>query len=471
VPNSLVVDVSFVAGAVAPPSSMHRPGVPAGRPAAVGDDVVRALVLALQGLCKRVMPGALRGANIYDVAEPGASRTDASADPRSFRAIVQTGGPHGPTTCAGLTDVAVPRPVRVLVLGEGRAALWRDDLARDLIAGLPGRSQRCDGPGGLDCWATSSPVHNVLVVVAGLGPPSAEFIRLVDDCLADGFEPVGVCRAGTNPDVVLPPALRSRHAPSWVSGVHEVTADLLDMLLLDSENRRVFISYAHADGSATAERLALLLTRHRFDVFLDRFRLSPGVDFVERITDELSDKAMVVVVETPESVRSAWVRREVLTARSRRLGLAAINLGAQPRFTSISETARCRIDDDAAIRNFVVRQHRDQLRWRRESLMASAEAALRFAGAGPVRPSSHGFLVGTGPAYDLSVQLRPADLHRMRVAGERCLPGVRAVVSHPRPARADRRRDLDWLANASGVVLVDEGRLAVSAARIAAGTL
>jgi TIR domain len=71
------------------------------------------------------------------------------------------------------------------------------------------------------------------------------------------------------------------------------------------EDRRVFISYAHADGGPIAERLFDLLTRLRFDVFLDRFRRNPGVDFIERIADELADKAMIAVVETPHAVRSS----------------------------------------------------------------------------------------------------------------------------------------------------------------------
>jgi TIR domain len=65
--------------------------------------------------------------------------------------------------------------------------------------------------------------------------------------------------------------------------------------------------------------LADLLSRLRFDVFLDRFRLAPGVDFVERIVDELVDKAMIVAVDTRHAVRSSWVRHEVATAVNRRL--------------------------------------------------------------------------------------------------------------------------------------------------------
>jgi hypothetical protein len=220
-------------------------------------------------------------------------------------------------------------------------------------------------------------------------------------------------------------------------------------------------------------RLAGLLNQLRYDVFLDRFRLPPGVDFFERIEDELVDKAMLIVVETPGALTSAWVRQEVNTAISRRLGVAALNL-AGPAMPMIDERSRFRIDDDAAIADFVLDQHRSQMRDRRATMLSSAWRALRRAGLRPseIRPEAHGFRVRAGTTeYTITICPRPADLHRCRLTADRAGSHARPVVVHPRPIRADRRRDLAWLTATTNVREIDEGSLIHGAQLIAAGSL
>jgi hypothetical protein len=46
-----------------------------------------------------------------------------------------------------------------------------------------------------------------------------------------------------------------------------------------------------------------------------------------------------------------------------------------------------------------------------------------------------------------------------------------AVVIRPQPVRVDRRRDLTWLTEQTGVIEVDEGLIDVAAQDIAAGVL
>src|SRR5262249_38956889 len=145
----------------------------------------------------------------------------------------------------------------------------------------------------------------------------------------------------------------------------------------------------------------------------------------ERIADELIDKAMIVVVETPHAVSSSWVRQEVATAIDRRLGLAAIHLEPGPVIGEIDEIARCRHNNDAAITRFVLDQHRRRLRRRREALLNSGweslDRAVNQAGLGPgqIRPTANGFEVhSTARTYVLTVCPRPADLHRFRLAKE-----------------------------------------------------
>jgi hypothetical protein len=402
-------------------------------------------------------------------------------DPHSFTVILQTQRADGArATCHGFPQLAAVQPTRVLVVGDRGTAAWRHDLVDSLRSELGAATtvaaHSCSGPGAFGCWATHEPgVRNLLVVVAGARVPSPDLEGLVDGWRARGFETVGVFRADLDPDVVLPTAMRTQHAPNWQSDIREVAAEITDSVLLGAEERRVFVSYARADGAATAERVAGILTRLRFDVFLDRFQLVPGSDFVERIADELVDKAMIVVVETPHAVRSPWVRYEVSTAVTRRLGLTAIHLGADgPTIGEIDEVARCRVNHDDAIADFVLRQHRTQLRERREALLDSVWRSLCSAGLrrNQIAPVPAGFHIDSkGRKYSVAVHPRPADLHHFRLAHERADPTMDAVVVHPQPVRIDRRRDLAWLTGHTGVVAVDEGLIDAAARQIAGGTL
>jgi hypothetical protein len=313
-----------------------------------------------------------------------------------------------------------------------------------------------------------------LVVVAGDQGPSRELVGFVEQWMALGFEAIGVFRMGRNPDVVLPAAIARQHAPSWTSDIRDVAADIVDSVLLGDEERRVFISYSHQDGAATAQRLFELMTQHRFDVFLDRFSLPPGADFIERISDELVDKSMVVVVETAGAVASTWVQQEVATAISKRIGLAAVHLDDYgPTVGQIDERARCRLDDDGRILAFLLEQHREQLRQRRDALLDSIWQSLRRAGIAEsdIVVEASGFRVsGNGRDYVIAPHVRPADLHRIRVAHDSADPAT-ALVVHPRPMRPDRRLDLTWLTNHTPVAEIDEGLFDEAADMIAAGVL
>src|SRR5687767_7209678 len=85
------------------------------------------------------------------------------------------------------------------------------------------------------------------------------------------------------------------------------------------------------------------LARRRFDVYLDRFRTAPGTDFVDRITDELRDKSMVVLVESATAAVSPWVRKEIAVANRNRYGLLAINVGGAVAHPWIGESRRLRL--------------------------------------------------------------------------------------------------------------------------------
>jgi hypothetical protein len=70
-----------------------------------------------------------------------------------------------------------------------------------------------------------------------------------------------------------------------------------------------FISHTAGDD-AFVERLAARLAEAGIDVWLDSGRIRPGDDIIEKIEEGLSDATHVVVVLSPTSLLSSWVREE-----------------------------------------------------------------------------------------------------------------------------------------------------------------
>lgn len=179
---------------------------------------------------------------------------------------------------------------------------------------------------------------------------------------------------------------------------------------------------------------------------------------------------MVVVVETGAAARSEWVRHEVAVAVKRGLGIAAVNEGGQAETPGIAEALRFRGGSDAALADFLLREHRVQLARRRESLRESVWQALVDAGASPpdIVATALGFTVEVGNSRRvIAVSVRPADLHRFRVMRESADAGD-AFLVHPPPTLHHRRRDLEWLSERADVTEVDEGRLTEAATGVIA---
>lgn len=78
----------------------------------------------------------------------------------------------------------------------------------------------------------------------------------------------------------------------------------------------IFISYAH-DDSVFAERLAHDLHDAGYEIWIDFRGIRIGTEWEQAIFKGIEGCDFVIVCLTPNAVRSDWVRREVLMARSR----------------------------------------------------------------------------------------------------------------------------------------------------------
>jgi hypothetical protein len=391
--------------------------------------------------------------------------------PEDFTIIVQGPDGNGVERCRGFAEAPVVVPARVWVVADdgmtGEASALTDDLWRALSE-VCSDADSCRGPAGPGCWATDSPTaHNVMVAVCGSQGYGLRLERTVRNWLAAGSVAIGVLPEGADPQQSLPPSLRSSVAIRYRSSVTESTDEVVDLLLLANEERRAFISYAHVDGSDVAYALFEALARRRFDVYLDRFRTAPSTDFVERIDDELRDKAMVVVVESAGSAASTWVLHEVMVARQRGYGLLALNVGQRRQHPAIPAGRRLEVGtfDEDVVCSEIERHYRAAVLDQRLRRTRTVEAALRWAARRnpglQVRPNGERCDLTGGPVdYAVLGSFRPAGVRQARRIAELAeIAGRRPVVYCPRPARRSNQQDLGWLDDETPVAVVPDGRL------------
>jgi hypothetical protein len=79
-----------------------------------------------------------------------------------------------------------------------------------------------------------------------------------------------------------------------------------------TSRKQIFLSYAGGDR-ATARRLAEGLREQSLSVWTDEL-LSPGDNWAARMADALGQSDAMVVLLSPESVKSEWVRRDIAYA-------------------------------------------------------------------------------------------------------------------------------------------------------------
>jgi hypothetical protein len=91
------------------------------------------------------------------------------------------------------------------------------------------------------------------------------------------------------------------------------------------KKKKSFISYAHEDASF-AQKLAESLNASGVDLFFDKWDIHPGASIVKKIFDEgLGDCELFLIVLSPASVDSSWVRNELDVATVQRIeGLTRI---------------------------------------------------------------------------------------------------------------------------------------------------
>lgn len=138
----------------------------------------------------------------------------------------------------------------------------------------------------------------------------------------------------------LPHPFNIPQACFWHNDISESIPTICRYIGISPFTQRVFISYRRIDTSKFADQLFDKLNRKGFEVFLDRFSIDPGINFQKRLYQELADKAMVVLIESPDYLKSKWVQYEIDFAKKYRLGLFAVNVNNSPKVKTIMADRR-----------------------------------------------------------------------------------------------------------------------------------
>jgi hypothetical protein len=301
---------------------------------------------------------------------------------------------------------------------------------------------------------------------------------------------------------------RRINASVWRSTIGEVLPGILARAEVTSPVSRVFVSYRRLETLPIALQLFDRLTHEGFEVFLDRFSIPPGYDFQRRLTQELEDKSMVVLLESRHLRDSQWTQHEIDFAKRTRLGLATIRMPdvtpaeALPSTTigpvlelkdptdfagpsrTVPDPARAGVtvtewpaltkDAEDRVVAEIKQAHADALFRRRHRLRTDLVEALR-AGGIPTQYTAVGpLIVSHSPDEHLVwVTTRPPEVDDFRsvyaadAARTKPSPQSRGVIVGPMAAHEpDRQQRLKWLESLSRCASFDEGDLAAFVRRV-----
>jgi hypothetical protein len=318
------------------------------------------------------------------------------------------------------------------------------------------------------------------------GAPLSARQTWLDHGLSDEWVVMPVMPRGTNVNAHLPPAWTTINVAFWSNDPTELLWAVLQRAGLTSEDSRIFISYVRRDSSPIADQLFSALTEEGFDVFLDRCSVPVGVNFQQRLMQDLCDKAMVVFLNTTGVDGSQWVMEELATIKSYRLGVLELTFdGSRPRPDLDIAFAR-RIGPaeltpapahfgagaqeltPQALLDIVFKikeEHGRAIERRRHMMMDYLAAMIQYVGKTAIVQSDGTFVVRSSYSTQdvvISVSPRPPELgdfcalhQRGRIAAQR--PGW--VVSPAPFFEQNRRMQITWLGGISNIQHADEGML------------
>lgn len=335
--------------------------------------------------------------------------------------------------------------------------------------------------------------------VQGKGDAACD--RQIGAMKSDSIPVVPLVRDGDNFAAVTPDSLHPINAMHWKGpeSAATVVAHALRLLGLTEKQRRVFISYRRSDALKMGEQVWQVLSKNGFEVFIDRFYVDPGVRFQERLTEALSDKAFVLLIESPDVPSSNWVEYEVIYAHKHRLGFLSLTWPqtvAKGRMVGCVEDSMRVFLSDKDVRvtagqgelqesfldglpSVVEAAHAKAMLLRRRQLMSSLQRELSRFGIGYKLISDWSVLAetnGLGKSGDhvISLTPRPPEIPDLFVLDSHCrgrsAPVAQGVLIHTvAPLPEERVRLFTWVLENRAMTLVDEDQIVQLVEGIASG--
>jgi len=122
------------------------------------------------------------------------------------------------------------------------------------------------------------------------------------------------------------------HTPDEVHGINgfqlannndieKLVSLIIEGLGLLRLSRRLFISYKRDESTGVAIQLYEKLEENGFDVFLDTHSIRPGEPFQDELWHRLADTDVVLLLNTPDFLKSNWTTQELAQANAMSIGI------------------------------------------------------------------------------------------------------------------------------------------------------
>lgn len=392
--------------------------------------------------------------------------------------IIQLQNKDGSFNCEKYNHLPTPKSVYIAICytDTNRSEQLAKDLKTKLISSIANLESDfssaqppCSGSvkpfGGCQALAISDNLK--LLIVVSDGTTSS----IVNSSLLSWSDTIlPVLKVGS--PVILPPPFNAPQVAFWSTDIEEVIPSIYGVIGVSDEDQRIFISYRRTDTAELAEQLFDRLNHEGFEVFLDRFSIRPGVNFQNRLYQELADKAMVIFLESPSFLDSEWVKLEIAFAKKYRLGLLALNINASKKIISIDDeyrrsisvsgiTGRLSTSNLDSLVNDIKQQHSIALYRMKNYLNNNIIAALQSKGAS-TSFDSNGFISVTDKAgkleYKIWATARPPMINDYHYSDISHTTGVKIIFG---PEFREEKREVlnTWLSKKSAVDYYNEGEI------------
>lgn len=347
------------------------------------------------------------------------------------------------------------------------------------------------------CIAFAEPDTQKVLILIGDTTQPINLRPYINDWLTAGpsahILPIFPRSVRTSVGALLPTELSHINSDFYTTSISQTIPTVLSLANITPHGPRIFISYRQKDSASLAIQLFDALSHAGFEAFLDHFRIPPGVNFQAKLTQELGDKAMVLVIESEHLLESDWVKHEINVAKVNSLGVFALHTPNGDEVDGIDSSDRLTLNDadfvtgsftvtallrDSVLANVVDRvkaEHDRALIRRRQILHDSLEGALASEGVAIAPLTPQGIVPITakdGTQYLVWLTPRPPELLDFHtVHGATASPAKGVIVGLSRLMEPVRLEQTTWLAGLSSITVVEEGQLTKAAMQMARGTL